>query len=87
MTIFYTGIGSNDDGLHTTQEFLDIMNTQFIKRDFNERKDWLQCIKKEGTLMNKNLPQDFATFTLEDWMKFTGASNKITFDFSKFEQV
>ena len=85
MTIFYTGIGSNDDGLHTEQEFLDIMKKQFVERDFYEHKEWLKCIQNEGKLMKKELPQDFKTFTLEDWLKFTGASYKITFDLNNFQ--
>jgi len=65
--ILYTGIGSNDSGLHSKEEFLDIMkNAQnhycemtFLGFDM-EYKDYL-------------LPADFKKFSLDEWLDYTGA--------------
>ena len=35
MFILYTGIGAKTDGIHTEQEFLDIMNKEFTHKDWN----------------------------------------------------
>jgi len=35
MVIFYTGIGAKKNGIHTEQQFLDIMNKQFTWKDWS----------------------------------------------------
>jgi len=66
--IFYTGIGAKESGIHSIEEFLDIMKNasthyyEMTSLGFNmEYKNWL-------------LPNDFINFTLEEWMEYTGAT-------------
>jgi hypothetical protein len=35
ITIYYTGTGSKENGIHTIKEFLQIMNNLFPYRDFD----------------------------------------------------
>ena len=35
MIIAYTGMGAKKNGIHTEQEFLDIMNKEFTFKDWN----------------------------------------------------
>ena len=70
MKIYYTGIGCNESGYHTVDDFLNIMKKEFThkewKHDFRERhyqlqfKDWI-------------LPDDFVFFSLDDWIEYSGA--------------
>jgi hypothetical protein len=72
MKILYTGIGCNNTGEHTLNEFLDIMNTEFAHKSWSveltreefhyqlQFKDWI-------------LPDDFIFFTLSDWIEYSGA--------------
>lgn len=74
MTIFYTGIGCNQTGEHSESEFLAIMNKEFTHKSWKHElsanpsdfyylfqfKDWV-------------LPDDFAFFTLLDWIEYSGA--------------
>jgi hypothetical protein len=41
ITIYYTGTGSKENGIHTIKEFLQIMNNLFPYRDF-DLEDWLE---------------------------------------------
>ena len=36
MIIGYTGIGSKKNGLHTEQEFMNIMNKEITHKDWNK---------------------------------------------------
>ena len=68
--IHYTGIGATKD-IHTEEEFLEIMKKEFIERDWgkvNLVKYIIQCSFKDW-----NLPADFAKFTLENWIEYSGA--------------
>ena len=75
--ILYTGIGATKD-FHTEGEFLEIMKKEFTDKNWEEaykinpRKTNLQLSFK-----NWNLPQDFAEFTLEDWLDYSGAGEPI----------
>jgi len=69
MKIFYTGIGSNENGEHSPDDFLNIMNREFTNRDWTgvppnhiqlQFEDWV-------------LPIDFIHFTLTDWVEYSGA--------------
>ena len=40
MIIGYTGIGAKKNGIHTEQEFLDIMNKEFTHKDWNNSISW-----------------------------------------------
>lgn len=74
MKIFYTGIGSNKSGEHSEQEFLHIMNQEFTNKMWGEE---LKIIPREMhyQLQYKDwiLPNDFAFFTLNDWLDYSGA--------------
>jgi len=69
MKILYDGIGCNTTGVHTKNEFLNIMNREFtyelekVPRECHYQlqfKDWI-------------LPDDFIFFTLLDWIEYSGA--------------
>ena len=64
MQIYYTGVGSNETGVHTETEFLDIMRRYFNpyrKPPSREFKGWI-------------LPDGFTFFTLDDWLESVGAN-------------
>jgi hypothetical protein len=86
MIIGYTGIGAKKNGIHTEQEFLNIMNKEFTHKDWNKN-----CKKgcKEGIIQDliqltpfKDwvLPDDFAFFTLNDWIEYSGAGTYNTLE-------
>ncbi len=65
--IFYTGNYASANGLHTEQEFINIMNKMFTNKNWNnnvrriiEFNDWV-------------LPDDFIFLTLNDWIELAGA--------------
>ena len=58
MKIFYTGIDAKSNGIHSVQEFLDIMR-EFGKRPY-VYKNWI-------------FPDDSDRMTLSDWIEFSGA--------------
>jgi len=74
MKILYTGIGCNENGEHTENEFLDIMNREFINKNWkyylekNPREYHYQLQFKDWIL-----PNDFILFTLTDWIEYSGA--------------
>ena len=73
MVIFYTGIGAKKNGIHTEQQFLDIMNKQFTWKDWaNDKVQWAAQLQFKDWV----LPDDFIFFTLRDWVEYSGAENK-----------
>jgi len=75
--ILYTGIGATKN-IHTQQEFLAIMKKEFTDRDWEEaHKVNPKKTLSQLTFDNRNLPQDFVKFTLEDWLDFSGAGEPI----------
>ena len=68
--IWYTGIGSNSNGIHTVEQFLALMsNASILYIENNLVPD--SSLNLE--FKDFNLPFDFHVFTLEDWMEYTGA--------------
>jgi hypothetical protein len=65
--VFYTGIGSHPSGLHTVPDFLRRIRQEFHPLGGPYRPDQLD-------FGDSVLPRDFATFTLDQWMRFSGAS-------------
>ncbi len=59
--ILYTGIGSKVSGIHTQDEFLDIMFKTINL--INYPLEW----------NGYELPQDFEIFSVDDWVEFSGA--------------
>ena len=73
MIIFYTGIGAKKNGIHTEQQFLDIMNKQFTWKDWNnDNVQWAAQLQFKDWV----LPDDFIFFTLRDWVEYSGAENR-----------
>ena len=78
MKIFYTGIGCNNTGEHTENEFLNIMNKEFTHKTWryelekNPRECHYQLQFKDWIL-----PDDFIFFTLKDWIEYSGAEISI----------
>ena len=70
MKIYYSGIGAKKDGIHTEQEFLDIMNKEFTHKDWNKSISWPAQLEFKDWV----LPDDFIFFTLNDWIEYSGAS-------------
>ncbi len=78
MKVLYTGIGAKKDGLHTEQEFLAIMNKEFTWKNWSEgegKRDLATIVQLLHQLQFKDwiLPDDFAFFTLNDWVEYSGA--------------
>ncbi len=74
MTIYYTGIGANDSGVHSEDDFLNIMAREFTN------KDWSPILALcngqphyQLTFNDWVLPRDFILFTLNDWIEYSGA--------------
>ena len=55
MKIYYSGIGAKKDGIHTEQEFLDIMNKEFTHKDWNKGISWSEQLEFKDWV----LPDDF----------------------------
>lgn len=74
MTILYTGIGCNDNGIHSEQEFLDIMRREFMNKNWDvELRNNSTNLHYQLEFENFNLPDDFKIFTLYDWLEYSGA--------------
>lgn len=71
IKILYTGIGATKDE-HTEVEFLAIMKKEFIDNDWEN----VPKIKKAIQLFYNDwvLPRDFSSFSLLDWIDYSGAS-------------
>ncbi len=64
----YKGIGCNSTHIHTETEFLNIMKKEFTDKDWSEKAFHYQLEYK-----NRILPDDFVSFTLDDWLDYSGA--------------
>ena len=79
MIIAYTGIGAKKNGIHTEQEFLDIMNKEFTHKDWNNSISWPAQLQFKDWV----LPDDFIFFTLQDWIEYAGAGSYDTLEQAK----
>jgi hypothetical protein len=71
MAILYTGVGSINGGIHTEEEFIQIMNDVFVDILWtDERKN--NC-REQLEYENFILPEQFSLFTLDDWIDYAGA--------------
>ena len=66
--IFYTGIGAKESGIHSIEEFLNIM--KHAPLHYYE----MTSLGFEMEYKNYLLPNDFINFTLEEWIEYTGAT-------------
>jgi hypothetical protein len=74
MTILYTGIGCNENGEHSEQEFLDIMHKEFMNKDWEvELRNIPRNLHYQLQFEPFNLPNDFKIFTIYDWIEYAGA--------------
>jgi hypothetical protein len=66
--IFYTGIGAKESGIHSIEEFLNIMK--------NAPLHYYEMTSLGFQMEYKNylLPNDFVNFTLQEWIEYTGAT-------------
>lgn len=74
--IYYTGVGANESGLHTIQEFLNIMDREFIKKNWKEDTVYILFGKENHHQLqfkDWNLPEEFPLFKLYDWIEYVGA--------------
>ena len=83
MKILYTGIGAKKGGVHTEQEFLNIMNKEFTWKNWNKhdgKRSIATIVQLLHQLQFKDwvLPDDFVFFTLADWIEYSGAEIKDT---------
>ena len=60
--IYYTGIGSKTDGLHTKDEFLQIMYAQFPETRYLRRRG-------DTVMPNDKIKKG----DIDSWMEFAGA--------------
>ena len=74
MKIYYTGIGCNENGIHTEQEFLEIMGKEFTHKTWRFE---LSIVSREMhyQLQFKDwvLPDEFIFFKTADWIEYSGA--------------
>jgi hypothetical protein len=66
--IFYNGLGSKDTGIHSVEEFLNIM------KNASSHYDEMTSLGFDMEYKNYLLPDDFIQFTLEEWLDYTGAT-------------
>jgi hypothetical protein len=66
--IFYSGLGSKDTGIHSVEEFLNIM------KNASSHYDEMTSLGFDMEYKNYLLPHDFIQFTLEEWLDYTGAT-------------
>lgn len=66
--IFYSGIGANESGIHSIEEFLNIMKNAPVH--YYE----MTSLGFEMEYKNYLLPDDFTKFTLEEWVDYSGAT-------------
>jgi hypothetical protein len=74
MKIFYTGIGCNQTGEHSENEFLAIMDREFTHKNWKYELE--QIPREQHYQLQFNdwiLPDDFIFFTLKDWIEYSGA--------------
>lgn len=65
--VYYTGVGSKENGFHTPEEFLSI--TKYASLHYFE-----MChLGFDMEYKNFLLPEHFSKFTLEDWVEYVGA--------------
>lgn len=60
--VFYTGIGCKHSGVHTDEEFINIMFNTIHNIDYPS--EW----------NGYELPDEFEEFSLDDWIEFSGAT-------------
>ena len=73
--IFYTGIGANPNGIHTDEEFIEIMKNQIVS-EWNYDLQFCSDDEKNNLTKFKDyiLPHDFILFSFEDWLDYSGAN-------------
>jgi hypothetical protein len=74
--VYYTGIGANESGLHTIDEFLKIMDREFTQKKWEEDTVYILFGREQHHQLqfkDWNLPEDFTHFTLTDWLEYVGA--------------
>lgn len=77
MKILYTGIGCNEIGEHTEEDFLNIMNKEFTHKLWRfELKHTSRQHHYQLQFKDWILPDDFIFFSLSDWIEYSGASIK-----------
>ena len=74
MKVLYTGIGSNESGEHTIQEFLNIMYCEYTNRYWTENEREYYYSVPELKFKRFKLPEEFIYFTAQDWIEYSGAS-------------
>ena len=66
--ILYTGIGAKESGIHSIEEFLNIMKNAPLH--YYE----MTSLGFQMEFKNYLLPNDFVNFTLQEWIEYTGAT-------------
>ena len=66
--IFYSGIGAKESGIHSIEEFLNIVK--------NASSHYYEMSSLGFDMEYKNylLPHDFTSFTLDEWIEYAGAT-------------
>lgn len=68
MYIYYTGVGCKHNYIHTSYEFIMIMNQEFTYRTY-----WTQEELNELEFHDYKLPNEFSLLSIYDWVEFSGA--------------
>jgi len=74
--IFYTGFGAKPNGIHTEDEFLEIMKNQIVSSEWSYRLQFCSDDEKNELTKFKDyiLPNDFILFSFDDWLDYSGAN-------------
>jgi len=67
--IFYNGFGAKPSGIHTVEEFLNIMKHPESHKHYYEMTYYGFDMEYKDYI----LPADFTKFTLEEWLDYSGA--------------
>jgi hypothetical protein len=66
--IFYSGIGANESGIHSIEEFLNIV------KNASSHYYEMNSLGFDMEYKNYLLPDDFTNFTLDEWVEYSGAT-------------
>jgi hypothetical protein len=66
--IFYSGIGANESGIHSIEEFLNIV------KNASSHYYEMNSLGFDMEYKNYLLPDDFTNFTLDEWIEYSGAT-------------
>jgi hypothetical protein len=76
--IHYDGVGADPSGVHTDEQFVEIMKRDVENKKWQRRPEtnpfnWIYENEIQLKFNDWVLPDDFCYFTLDDWIDYAGA--------------